>query len=312
MSHNFKNGKWSDPAVPKRDWYFVHGYDRGQDNLEFCDMCESASVRYVHVMRHDDYSEALEVGCICAGHMEQDYAGAKRREADVRNRSARRAKWLTRSWSLSRKGNPTLRVQGYFVTVFKRGLRWGWLIVRRANDQKWFSDELYAEVNAAKLATFDVLERIREQCETEDSEDEDDDFGFEGMKDPFGEGVEDRFTDAMCDLSPDMDRTHAWIVAPQGLITEPVGFFWTGSPDEGVRVLLGENLEALRAEIAESDEMGGVTVTEGVEGLAMTDPEWDGEPTMTCGNPQCGKVHDVHLNVAEDLFQQAKQRAATN
>ena len=165
MSHNFTNGKWSDPTVPKREWYCISGYDRGRDNLELCDMCESASVRYVHVMKHDAYPNILEVGCICAGNMEQDAEGAKRREADVRNRSARRAKWLLREWGLSRNGNPMLRVSGYFITVFQRGSRWGWLIVHRADNQKWFSTELYDAIATAKLATFDELEKIRTEHE---------------------------------------------------------------------------------------------------------------------------------------------------
>jgi hypothetical protein len=181
VSHNFKNGKWADPDVPKRDWYCVGGYDRGRDNLEFCDMCESASVRYVHVMRHDAYPDSLDVGCICAGHMEQDYEGAKERERTVRNRSARREKWPSRRWGVSRNGNPTLRPSGYFVTVFRRGTGWSWLIVRRIDDQKWFASELYVDERAAKLATFDALEEIRGQTEEVD----DDPFDSDGDEEWF-------------------------------------------------------------------------------------------------------------------------------
>ena len=108
----------------------------------------------------------------------------------------------------------------------------------------------------------------------------------------------------MYDLNPNSECLRAWFVAPQGLITEPVGFLWTGSTEDGVKVLLGEELGALRAELG---TMAGVIVTEGVEGLAMIDPEWDGEPTVRCKNPQCGNTHDVHLMCAENLFQNAKQ-----
>jgi hypothetical protein len=126
------------------------------------------------------------------------------------------------------------------------------------------------------------------------------------------EWIEERFVTAMIDLNPNSERVRAWLVAPQGLITEPVGFLWCGSPDEGVEVLLGADLAALRAEINEDREKTGVIVTEGVEGIAMTDPEWDGEATFTCENPECGKTHDVHLMFAESLYQQAKERTATN
>jgi hypothetical protein len=119
--------------------------------------------------------------------------------------------------------------------------------------------------------------------------------------------IEERFLKAMSDLNPNAERVYAWLVAPQGLITEPVGFLWSGSADDGVDVLIGAELNALRAELHAADEKI-VIVTEGVEGIAMTDPDWDGESTITCENPGCGKKHDVHLMVAENLFQQAKQQ----
>ena len=113
-------------------------------------------------------------------------------------------------------------------------------------------------------------------------------------------------------IDPLAEIPRAWIVPPQGLITEPVGILWSGSHDEDedagedVQVVLGAELEMLCSEIAE--DPANVIVTEGVEGVAIIDPDWDGEPTVTCENPQCGKVHDVHLRVAENLFQQAVER----
>lgn len=130
--------------------------------------------------------------------------------------------------------------------------------------------------------------------------------------------IEEHFIEVLEELNPDAEHDHAhlhaWLVAPQGLISEPVGFLWAHDAEEGVRVVVGAELAAFRAEIADgADELHEVVVVEGVEGIAMTDPEWDGEPTFTCANPHCGKVHDVHLVCAENLFQQfqqAKQRAA--
>jgi hypothetical protein len=126
--------------------------------------------------------------------------------------------------------------------------------------------------------------------------------------------IEERFVTGLDTLDPFAEPAHAWIVSPQGSITEPVGIFWSGSyedeDDEAdgpqVQVVLGADLELLRDEIANNP--AGVIVTEGVEGIAAIDPDWDGEPTVTCANPECGKVHDAHLRVAEDLFQQAVDR----
>lgn len=121
--------------------------------------------------------------------------------------------------------------------------------------------------------------------------------------------IEERFVTGLAAIDPLDAPAHAWIVSPQGSITEPVGIFWSGSfedAEQGVQVVLGADLALLQAEIAE--DPAGVIVTEGVEGIAVIDPEWDGEPTVVCANPQCGKVHDAHLRVAENLFQQAADR----
>jgi hypothetical protein len=124
------------------------------------------------------------------------------------------------------------------------------------------------------------------------------------------EWVEERFMTVMYNLNPTTARPHIWCVTPQGLITEPTCFLWSGSGKEGVEVAIGMDAATVRATLEEAGAQP--IVIEGVDGIAMTDPEWDGEPTITCGNPQCGKTHDVHLMCAENLFQQAKQRSATN
>jgi hypothetical protein len=58
-------------------------------------MCERAEVRYVHVMTHPDFDGELEVGCVCAGRMEEDYKAAEEREADLK-RLARKVERETR------------------------------------------------------------------------------------------------------------------------------------------------------------------------------------------------------------------------
>lgn len=62
-------GKWSQPGLPHRGWHCVDIEDLGEPQVE-CEMCESQTIRFVHHMEHPDYSQVLEVGCICAGHME--------------------------------------------------------------------------------------------------------------------------------------------------------------------------------------------------------------------------------------------------
>jgi len=55
-----------------------------------CEMCEIQEIRYVHYMEHPDYPDVLGVGCICAGYMEADYEGARRREQSLKSNGRRR------------------------------------------------------------------------------------------------------------------------------------------------------------------------------------------------------------------------------
>jgi len=83
------HGKWSQPGVPHRGWVCVDVEDLGSPSA-ICEMCETAEIRYVHHMQHDDYLAGLGVGCICAENMEQDYVGPRLREKRLRQRAQRR------------------------------------------------------------------------------------------------------------------------------------------------------------------------------------------------------------------------------
>jgi hypothetical protein len=78
-------GKWSQRGIPHKGWTCINIYDLEHDRVT-CEMCESAEIRYVHVMTHPQFSGELEVGCICAGHMEQDLARAEGREKEFKRR----------------------------------------------------------------------------------------------------------------------------------------------------------------------------------------------------------------------------------
>lgn len=129
--------------------------------------------------------------------------------------------------------------------------------------------------------------------------------------------IEERLVEVLMDIDPLAVREHLWLVPPQGLITEPFGILWDGLYEENsVKGVLGAELEHIRTEYAETQAKTGMILIEGLEGVANIVPDWDGEDTIMCANPQCGNVHDAHLSVAEELFQltveRRRQRAAAN
>lgn len=144
--------RWDEEGVPQRGWECVNVYDLKESGQDYatCEMCGKEEIRYVHVMRHPGHPD-LEVGCVCAGHMEQDYQAALTRERAVRNRSARRKNWLSRRWRLSAKGNPYLNVSGRNVGVFPAQSGWRWRVGHS------FGAGTYPTPDQAKLALFDDL-----------------------------------------------------------------------------------------------------------------------------------------------------------
>jgi len=89
---NLHRGKWSEAGIPHKGWGCVGVTDLGpgEDNHTTCEMCESAAIRYVHHMSHPEYPGILDVGCVCAGHMEGNYAAAVGRDRQMRNAAAAR------------------------------------------------------------------------------------------------------------------------------------------------------------------------------------------------------------------------------
>jgi hypothetical protein len=149
-------GKWSEPGVPHKDWRCVDIEDLGKPSGT-CEMCETATIRYAHVMTHDDYPETLDCGCICAGNMEADLIGAKRRERDFKLLAQRRQRWLTRSWRTSWAGNEYLNTDGFNVVVFPRGKRWSSKVESRDDYRIRFAPETYDTSNEAKLGALEMI-----------------------------------------------------------------------------------------------------------------------------------------------------------
>lgn len=152
-------GKWSQPGVPHRGWHCIDIEDLGYEKTQ-CEMCESRTIRFVHNMAHPDYPAILAVGCICAGHMEENRAAARTREAAMKSRDGKRKRWLLRKWRVSQKGNPWLRSDGFVITIFNRS--GGWAVVMNQVDQEpIFSRKTFTTQEEAKMAAFDHITKLK-------------------------------------------------------------------------------------------------------------------------------------------------------
>ncbi len=148
-------GLWNHPGVPHRNWACVDVFDRGEDNLELCEMCEFAMVRYVHVMSHLEYPSTINAGCVCAEWMEDNYVDPKLREREVRNRTKRRERFVRRDWRISRNGNEYLRHEGAIITIFAQ--QGAWNVSESKNGDVDFGPGGFLSVAHAKNFVFDLI-----------------------------------------------------------------------------------------------------------------------------------------------------------
>ena len=156
----FVTGLWRQPGVPHGGWACVEMEDLGPGSSETCEMCEAAQPRYIHIMAHPDYPDQLGCGCICAGNMEHDLAGARQRERTARNRAMRRRnhpkrqqRWITKEWRESMAGNEWCAVRGHRVVIYGVPAR----AFVEYPDGRQVRTRAFLEPAQAKLAAFDLI-----------------------------------------------------------------------------------------------------------------------------------------------------------
>lgn len=160
------NNLWDNSGVPHKGWTLVDVQDLREDGTSpedtayaTCEMCGQERIRFVHMMEHPGYQN-LQVGCICAEKMSGDYQNPRRLETKLRNRAARKTKWLKRRWRTSAKGNPYINADGHNIGVLPSPSRPGrWKFRIDGN----FSNQSYPTVEEAKLALFDAFWTVLEE-----------------------------------------------------------------------------------------------------------------------------------------------------
>ena len=146
---------WDQIGVPHKGWIDLGVFDE-QFPDHICQMCRSAHVRFVHVMRHPDYPEDLHVGCVCAERMSSDFVTPRGHEKAAKNRKARRDKWVQRKWRTSRKGHAYIRAQGVLFTVMMHPAGWNYSLMKLASGTGHWGPGGFPSSDAAKLAAFDA------------------------------------------------------------------------------------------------------------------------------------------------------------
>ena len=141
--------------MPHKGWHCFDVEDLGKPT-HTCEMCGQEQIRFVHYMRHLEHRD-LQVGCICAEKMTEDYVNPKLREQALRNKASRRSRWLSRKWRISAKGNPFIKVKGNHIVAYPFGQFFRLCINGKMGTIN------YPTLDAARLRAFDVIEIFAER-----------------------------------------------------------------------------------------------------------------------------------------------------
>ncbi len=140
--------------VPQSEWSCDGVTDLGAP-VGVCQLCGRAIVRYVHHMVHPVHP-SLHVGCVCAGRLEDDFDGAKRREQEFKSKQLRKERFKARQWKVSKNNNRYLKIKDHLIVLYyhEKSRRWKYALDNR------FSDVFFATKEAAMDAAFDALEAL--------------------------------------------------------------------------------------------------------------------------------------------------------
>jgi hypothetical protein len=185
-------GKWRMPGWPHIGWNCNDITDNETQDF-ICQMCEVQHIRYIHHMTHPQIPGELLCGCICAGYMENDYTGAKKRETNFKNKlkrdqtefkrvkkqyeleeQQREDRELARKniqsymvesvfdkWPISQNGNPYYHYDDFVMILFKKDGAWKCMIKNEVTGIKRFSTRTYETMAHAKIAAIKEVERLK-------------------------------------------------------------------------------------------------------------------------------------------------------
>jgi hypothetical protein len=159
---------WNTPGIPHKGWVLAGVYDVREDGqpadeteYERCMMCNNPKIRFVHIVSHKESDEDLNVGCLCAEKMTNDYVNPKKQEKELKKKAKKLSDRLKKGWRLSGKGNPFLKIDGYRIVIFKD---------KRTNKFICKIDEIFGKrkfdsLEQAKVAAFKGIEYYKKKDE---------------------------------------------------------------------------------------------------------------------------------------------------
>ncbi|WP_353065880.1 hypothetical protein [Arcanobacterium hippocoleae] len=149
-----------DWGAPLTGWYCTYLIDvaENSDNTATCELCGCTKVRFIHLMNHKDYPRTFEVGCICAGLMEDDILAAKDRERLARNRHRRRTTFCNKGMQPTRTGNFKITHRAHTVFINHARTPGTWYVNMAGTRIFSWHGKPIRDLRTAQYAAFDLID----------------------------------------------------------------------------------------------------------------------------------------------------------
>ena len=158
--------RWDRKGYPHKGWT-CNNVSEAEESDGSCEMCGETGLRWIHELKHLTQGLSVDVGRVCAGHLQEDYDKAASLQRLALNKSKRKKTFLAYPWSThihTDKG--TL----YYIKTRKAEIRVthndrGWLIsdFHRRSDLKHFRYEHdYSDIEKIKGDLFEIHDTLSE------------------------------------------------------------------------------------------------------------------------------------------------------
>lgn len=121
-------------------------------------MCGNEKIRFVHGLINPDFDGEMNVGCVCAEKMTNDYVNPERRENEVRNRANWKYNFMKQEWYRKANGNYVLNYKGQFITVVSSRYGGGFDVYCGGQKIWTYKGQKITDLHTAKLAIFDAFD----------------------------------------------------------------------------------------------------------------------------------------------------------
>ena len=149
--------RWANNGLPRKGWELIDVVEC--ESLSECDWC-GTSIRYIHIIHHTEVEDESYCGCICAGHLTDDYVTSKKREKLLRKKSSAMLTWMdSPRWKIARTGNVYRKDKEWLITIFPNKFGYGFKI----NFDSQTQGKIFSTIEDAKRVSLDIYLKLKEQ-----------------------------------------------------------------------------------------------------------------------------------------------------